>query len=143
MEYLEGFILPLLLIIFFVYLINVFFVPIYAEVVPAFSTVIYNMIAFSLSFIILFRYIGEKPRLKELFLKPLIASIIMAIVTIISYKFMIYINISNAISTVASIIIAVIVYLILVLILGILNKEEMAQLPYGNKLCKLVFKTRK
>jgi O-antigen/teichoic acid export membrane protein len=64
------------------YLINVIFVPTYGEVVPAFSTVIYNMIAFTLSFIILFRYIKEKPSIKQLFFKPLIASILMAIVTI-------------------------------------------------------------
>lgn len=125
------------------YLINVFFVPIYAEVVPAFSTVIYNMIAFSLSFVILFRYIGEKPKLKELFFKPFIASVGMAIVTFLSYKVMVYINLSNAISTLLSIVIAVVVYIIFVLVLGILNYDEIAQLPYGNKLCKLAYKSRK
>lgn len=125
------------------YLINVCFVPIYAEIVPAFSTVVYNMIAFSLSFIILFRTIGEKPNLKELFGKPIIASIFMGIITFFTYKILIYINLSNVIATLTSIVIAVIVYLILVVLLGILNKEEIEQLPYGNKICKLAFKTRK
>ena len=125
------------------YIINVIFVPIYGEIVPAFSTVIYNMIAFSLAFIMLFRYIKQKPNLKELFLKPFIASILMAIVTFFTYKFLIYINLTNSISTLISIVIAVVVYLVLVIVLGILNKDEMHQLPYGNKICKLVFKSQK
>ena len=125
------------------YLINVIFVSKYAEIVPAFSTVIYNMIAFSLSFVILFRYIKEKPNIKELFGKPLFASILMAFTTIFAYKFVIYINISNAVATIVSILIAVVAYLVLVIVLGILNREEISQLPYGNKLCKLAFKSRK
>ena len=122
------------------YLINITFVPVYGEVVPAFSTVVYNMIAFSLSFIVLFRYIKQKPNIKGLFLKPLIASVLMGVVTIFAYKFMVYINLSNIIATVVSIILAVVIYLILVVILGILNKEEIKQLPYGNKICKLLKK---
>lgn len=122
------------------YLINVMFVPIYGEVVPAFSTVIYNMIAFSLSFIILFIYIKERPNLKQLFLKPLIASILMALATIFVYKLMVYVHFSNTIATLFSILIAVVDYLVLVLILGILNNDEIKQLPYGNKICKLLKK---
>lgn len=125
------------------YLINVIFVPKYGELVPAISTVIYNMIAFLLSFIVLFRYIKQKPKIKEIFGKPLIASILMAIVTVFTYKFTIYINLSNTLATIISILVAVVAYLILVLVLGILNKEEISQLPYGNKLCKLLYKSRK
>ena len=65
----------------------------------------------------------------------------MAIATIFVYKIMIYINVTNTIATLISICAAVVVYLILVLMLGILNKEEMAQLPYGNKICKLLKKS--
>lgn len=128
---------------FIKYLINVIFVPKYGEVVPAFSTVIYNMVAFLLSFMMLFKYIKQKPNLKEIFGKPLIASILMSIITIFVYKFLIYINLSNTISTLISIVSAVIVYLILVVIFGILNKDEISQLPYGNKICKLIYKTKK
>ena len=85
-------------------------------------------------------FLNQKMNLKELFGKPLIASILMAIVTIFAYKFMIFINLSNTISTLFSIGIAVVVYLILVLVLGILDKDEIAQLPYGNKICKLLKK---
>ena len=125
------------------YLINVIFVPLYGEVVPAFSTVVYNMIAFSLSFIMLWRYIKQKPNLKEIFIKPIIASIFMGIMTVFAYKIMIYINLSNAIATILSIVVAIVVYLVFVLMLRILNKEEILQLPYGNKICKLVYKTQK
>ena len=125
------------------YLINVAFVPVYGEVIPAFSTVIYNMVAFSLSFIVLLRYIKDKPNLKEIFVKPIIASIFMGISPILAYKFMIYINLSNAIATILSIVVAIVVYMLFVLVLRILNKEEITQLPYGNKICKLVYKTQK
>jgi O-antigen/teichoic acid export membrane protein len=125
------------------YLINVIFVPIYAEVVPAISTVIYNFIAFSLSFYILFKYIKEKPNIKELFVKPFIASCIMAIVTAISYKIILIVTNSNAISTLISIAIAILIYLITVVKINALTYNEMTQLPYGNKICKLIYKTRK
>ena len=46
------------------YILNVKFVPIYGEIVPAVTTVIYNFIACSLAFICLFRYLKQKPNLK-------------------------------------------------------------------------------
>ena len=67
----------------------------------------------------------------------------MGISTIFAYKFMIYINLSNAIATILSIVVAIVVYMLFVLVLRILNKDEIVQLPYGNKICKLVYKTQK
>lgn len=125
------------------FVLNVVFVPKYAEVVPAVSTVIYNFIAFSLSFIVLFRYMKEKPNLKELFLKPALASIVMAIATLVSYNILMYLTTNNTISTILSIVIAVITYAITVIKFNILSKDEVRQLPYGNKICKLVYKTEK
>lgn len=125
------------------YLINVIFVPIYAEVVPAVSTVVYNFISFSLAFFILCRYMKNQINKKELFIKPFLASGIMAIITFASYKIIFLVTSSNSIATLVSIVLAVIVYIVSVLKMSILTREEMKQLPYGNKICKLLYKTKK
>lgn len=125
------------------YILNVVFVPMYGEVVPAVTTVIYNFIACSLSFIILFRYIKQKPNFKELFLKPLIATISMGFVTIIVNKLLVYINIPNAVNTIISILSAVVAYMIFVVVFRVLKEEEIRQLPYGNKICKVINKMKK
>lgn len=123
------------------YLLNVFLVPKYGEIIPAISTVVYNFIAFSLSFTILFKTLKQKPNMKEIFVKPIICTIIMSIFTICSYNLLIYLKISNSIATILSILIAVLVYFVSIIKIKALNNEEIKQLPYGNKICKVVYKS--
>lgn len=125
------------------YILNVIFVPIYGEVVPAVTTVIYNFIACSLSFICLFNYLKQKPNMKELFLKPLMATISMGFVTILVNKLLVYINVTNNISTILTIVAAVAAYIIFVVIFRVLKYEEIQQLPYGNQICKVLRKMKK
>ena len=125
------------------YILNVIFIPIYGEVVPAVTTVIYNFVACALSFIILFRTLKQKPNMKEIFVKPIFATIVMSIVTIFTYKLFAYINIPNMINTIITILIAVLVYAVCVILLKALSDEEISQLPYGNKICKVLIKNKK
>lgn len=125
------------------YVLNVVFVPKYGIVVPAVTTVLYNAIACILAFLLLFRYLKQKPNLKELFFKPILATGAMAVVVILLQKVLGYINISNTISTITLILAAVVVYFVFVIAFGVLKKEEIKQLPYGNKICRLVEKFEK
>lgn len=125
------------------YILNVIFIPIYGEVVPAYTTVMYNFVACSICFVALFKTLRQKPDWKGLLFKPAIATIGMAIVTILSYQGLTAIHISGAISTIVSMIIAVASYVILVIVTRVLSEEELSQLPYGNKICKAFKKVRK
>lgn len=122
------------------YILNVTLVPKYGEIIPAISTVVYNIVAFTTSFIILFKTLKQKPNLKGIFGKTLIASIGMGIITIFAYNIMSVIGMKNSISTLVSMLVAVISYAFLVLKMKILNENEIKQLPMGNKIYKLVYK---
>ncbi len=125
------------------YILNVILIPKYGEVIPALTTVIYNAIACTLSFILLFKYLKEKPDLKGIFLKPIIATLIMTLVLFILEKVNIYIYISNTIYTIISICIAVLVYFISIIAIGTLNESEIKQLPMGDKIFKVARKLKK
>lgn len=119
------------------YILNVIFIPMFGEVVPAITSIIYSSTAFIISTVVLYKTLKEKMPLKEVLIKPFIASAIMGITVFLSYKLFTIIHLGNTISTLLSIGVGVLVYAILVVILRVLNKEEIQQLPYGNKLCKL------
>ncbi|MGN1012621.1 MAG: polysaccharide biosynthesis C-terminal domain-containing protein [Clostridia bacterium] len=120
------------------YVLNVIFIPIYGEVVPAVTSIIYSSTAFLISAFVLFRTLKEKMPIKEVFVKPFIASALMGLSVFVSYKLFIFLKLGNTISTLCSIAIGVIVYAILVILLRALDKDEIQQLPYGNKICKML-----
>lgn len=120
------------------YILNVIFIPIFGEVVPAITSIIYSATACIISATVLYRTLKEKMPLKEVIVKPFIASGIMGGVVFISYKLLSAISLGNTISTLLSIAIGVIIYFVFVILLRVLNKEEIQQLPYGNKICKML-----
>ena len=120
------------------YILNVIFIPIYGEVVPAVTSIVFSATACIISAIVLFRSLKVKMPLKEVILKPFIASALMGLSVFASYKIFMAISLENTISTLSSIVVGVVVYGILVIALKILNKEEIQQLPYGNKICKML-----
>ena len=67
----------------------------------------------------------------------------MAVATILGYNFIHYITLSNTIATLSSIGIAFLTYIVCTVNLGILNNYEIMELPYGNKICKIVKKIKK
>ena len=125
------------------YIANVIFIPIYGEIVPAISTVVFNFVAFVLVFIVLFTTIKQKPELKEILLKPICITLLMVIVLFLVEKGMIYINVSNKVTYIVSIIVAIIFYAFELLFFGILKENEILQLPMGEKILKFAKKIKK
>lgn len=125
------------------YILNVVFIPKFGIVVPTITTIIYQAITCTLSFIILFKTLKQIPNFKELFVKPAFATAIMALFTFLCNKFFIYIKISYSINTVITILVAITVYVVVLIKFNILNNDEIMQLPYGNKLCKIFEKKKK
>ncbi len=107
----------------------------------AIGTVLCYIVADIIAFIVLKRSIKIETKLTKFVIKPILASLIMAI---ISYG--LYINIINIIgnklATIIAIIIAVISYGLSVATLKILTKEEILMLPLGNKIYKLLNKLK-
>ena len=85
----------------------------------------------------------EKPNIFELFIKPLIATILMSFVVILTEKLLSYINLENAVTTIVTIIVAIIAYAVFLVICKVMSKEEIKQLPYGNKICQVIEKVKK
>lgn len=125
------------------YVLNVIFIPKYGVVVSSITTIIFQATTCILSFIILFKALNKKPQIKEIFLKPALATILMGIVTFLCNKFMGYINLQNWLNTAISIIVAILVYIFCLIKFRLLNNDEIMQLPYGNKICQLLDKTKK
>ena len=120
------------------YVLNVVFIPIYGEVVPAVTSIIYSATAFIISSAVLYKALKVSMPLKEVIVKPLITSALMGLSVFLSYKLFILLKLGNTISTLFSIVIGVGVYAILVILLRVLSEEEIQQLPYGNKICKML-----
>lgn len=120
------------------YILNVVFIPIYGEVVPAITSIIFSATAFIICAVVLFKSLKMHMNIMDIVVKPLVASAVMGVVVFGAYKLGILLHLGNAISTVVSIGVGVIVYAILVIIMRILNRDEVQQLPYGNKICKIL-----
>ena len=119
-------------------ILNMIFIPIYGEVVPAVTSIIYIAIACIIAGVVLYKNLKEKMPIRETILKPAIASVVMGVFTFLSYKGCTMLSLGNTISTIISIVVSVIIYVLCVFALKILNKEEIMQLPYGNKICKML-----
>ena len=120
------------------YILNVVFIPVYGEIVPAITSIIFSATAFIISAVVLFRALKMHMSVKDIVVKPFVASALMGLVVFGVYKLGMLVHLGNLISTIVSIGIGVIIYIILVLMMRILNKNEIRQLPYGNKICKIL-----
>lgn len=118
------------------YGINVIFIPIYGEIVVPISSVIYQFIACTIAIFVLYKALNTKIEVKNTFLKPIISTIFMVFVIILTYKFVLNITNSNGISTLTSIVVGIVVYLGILTTFKVMTKNEVIQLPYGNKICK-------
>lgn len=75
--------------------------------------------------------LGYKWNIGQLFIKPLIASAVMGVITYISYKGAYRLFPNVMISTIISVLLSVIVYAIAILKIGCLTKDELSQVPGG------------
>lgn len=97
-----------------------------------------------LNLVLVYRVVEDKPNYLSLFAKPLLASLLMALCARFSYAFLsARIDIGRATLTQVvnvgiSVALAVVVYLVLVVALRIITKDDLALLPKGNRLARLL-----
>lgn len=106
----------------------------------AFATAVCHMTSVIIQFKILKKEIQFKMDYKRFILKPLVATIIMGIVSYGSYIYILPKISSGKIITIFSLIIAIISYLIMIILLKIFSEEEIFMLPYGKKFYKILKK---
>ena len=108
----------------------------------AIGSVLCHIVSFTIVYIVLRRTIKLNFKLSKIIIKPIVATIGMGIVSYIFYKLSLNIFYNERISTVIGIIIAVIVYAINVILLKIYNQEDIAMLPKGEKILKILKKVK-
>lgn len=95
-----------------------------------------------LNLLVIKRMVPHPPRLIRVFLKPLVASVIMAAGVWASYGlFSRVFNgsfLMNAIAAAGGILVGVIIYAVLVIALRVLSKEDLEMMPKGDKIAKLL-----
>ncbi len=83
------------------------------------------------------RAIASPPQLSRVFPKPLLASAIMAAAAWASHGLLVGI-VGNSIATLAGILVGVVVYALLVLLLKAISPDDLALIPKGDKIAKLL-----
>lgn len=125
-------------------ILNLLLVPIPTDVFPlggvvgaAFATDVCHFTAFWIVFTVLKKTIRMKTSFVRLMAKPLIASIMMAIV---SYGLFILLKciIPFKLATIIALFTAVVVYVLAILILRVFSKEDILMLPFGTKIYTLL-----
>ncbi len=107
----------------------------------AISTVIAYLIAALLDLIAVRKYTRLKFDVKEIFVKPFISSVGMAVVAKLIH--IVFINvIGDRLSTIIAIIIAAMTYFILLIITGSLTYEDFNLLPHGDKIANKLIKMK-
>ena len=104
----------------------------------AFSTIVCQIISFSISFGVLCRNLGVRIGFVKYILKPLIAVAIMAAAVFGVYTLFMNLSGSNAVATIISIAIGAAVYFTAVLLLKIMTPAEIRMLPFGIKICSIL-----
>lgn len=84
--------------------------------------------------------LAYRQEIKESFILPAIASLIMGIFTFLIYKVGYLILESNAISVMFAIVVAVIVYFVLVIVLGAITEDDLPDFPMGMRIGRLAKK---
>lgn len=100
----------------------------------AISSIVCQVIAFTVSFVVLTKNLPIKLSLNKYILKPLFASCTMGIAAFLIHKLIMMLTSSNLIATGTAIICAIVIYFILILALRILSKNDIEMLPFASKL---------
>jgi stage V sporulation protein B len=110
----------------------------------AISSIVCQIVAFIISFVIMRRYIRLEITPMKYVIKPVASALIMGAAAFSVYKLVYAVLgtgfMSNLIGVVAAVVVAVIVYAALIFGLRILDKEEIELLPSGAKLYRLLVK---
>jgi len=106
------------------------------------GTCLCYMTIMGINFYFLAKHTKITPSVGRTFMKPFIASSIMAICTILSYMLFNYVLHNSHIATLIAIIIAFAVYFVLIILLKTLTREDVLLLPKGAKLYEAMKKKR-
>lgn len=126
------------------FILNNILIPINPEVFilggtagAAISTTVCHLIAFGIDIYIMKKYITLKISKIDYIVKPIFATMMMAIGSLFIYHILLGM-ISEKLCTIISIIIAIVLYVILVFLLQIFSKDNICMIPYGQKIYKIL-----
>ncbi len=106
----------------------------------AISSIACHVTAFLVCFTALYHSVDMHITPSKYLIKPLLASGIMSVAAILAHKLLYLATDSNTVATLFAILIAAVVYAAAVIFLRILNRDEMEQLPKGDKIVRLLQK---
>ena len=122
------------------YLLNILLIPVYGENVAPLTTMAYHIVDAAIAVFVLYNTLKASPDLKNIIFKPIISTILMSIIIILLQKIWVYINIGTTLGMIVSIIAGILTYFYTILKLNTFDKDELLQIPYGNKICHLMEK---
>ena len=105
------------------------------------ASVVCHVIAFTIASTALRKNIKLNLPISKILIKPLIAVAIMGICSYFTYSVLIGI-IAKKLATLLAIIVAVIIYFLAIVALRVFSKEEILQLPSGNKIYGILEKMK-
>ena len=108
----------------------------------AFGSVLAYVTAGILNYRALKKYADVSLDVKSIFIRPLIAALIMGAAAIVSYKLLFMITSSNSISTLIAILIAAAVYFVMAFLTGAVTKDEIELIPKGDLIYRLAVRLK-
>ena len=108
----------------------------------AIGSVLAYVTAGILNFRALRKYTNVSLDMKSIFVRPLIAALIMGAAAIASYKLLFLITSSNALSTLIAVFFAAAVYFVSAFLTGAVTKDEIELIPKGDLIYRLAVKLR-
>ena len=121
-----------------IWLVNIPSINIYGAVI---STIIYNTLIFFIELSVVSKCITLKVDMIKCFVKPIVSSAVMGVAVFFVYRLLASM-LSNTLATIISIITGALIYGMLVILTKNLDREDLASLPLGGKLCRLLEKLR-
>ena len=107
----------------------------------AWASVACHVVAFSISIICLKKAFNLKLPFNKFVLKPVLATIIMAICSYFIYQILSGI-IAEKLATILAIVFAVVIYGLSIVVLKVFTKEEVQMMPAGDKIYKILAKLK-
>lgn len=107
----------------------------------AWASVACHAVAFSISIVCLKKAFRLKLPFNKFVLKPVLATVIMAICSYFMYSMLTGI-IAGKLATILAIVFAVIIYALAVIALKVFTKEEVQMMPAGDKICSILTKLK-
>ncbi|MBR0026298.1 MAG: polysaccharide biosynthesis C-terminal domain-containing protein, partial [Clostridia bacterium] len=106
----------------------------------AVSTVVCYAAAGILDTVYMIRKTGMKVNLYDVFLKPILSSVVMGVVVQLVYSLL---GGEGTVATVGGVVAGVAVYAVLVVVLKMFSREDLAFIPGGGKLERIIYRGKK